>query len=109
MPRITYITHDNETYEINVPSGMTLMHGALLNNVPGLLAECGGAMICATCHCYIHTDWVNATGLPSQEERDKLKMVNNPKPNSRLSCQVRVTDELDGIEVTLPESQVWNR
>jgi 2Fe-2S ferredoxin len=108
MPTVTYISPDETEYQINVPVGMTLMHGALLNNVPGLLAECGGAMICATCHCYIDTDWLNKVDIASAGEREKLAKVHAPRPNSRLSCQVRVTDELDGIRVRLPETQVWS-
>ena len=109
MPSVTYIKANNEEVTLNVPSGMTLMHGATLNNVDGLLAECGGAMICATCHCYIDRDFINLIKPASNEEREKLRIVNTPKSNSRLACQVRVTDEIDGIRVYLPASQVLNR
>ncbi len=108
MPKITYVTPTAEEYTLDVPVGMTLMHGALLNNVPGLLAECGGAMICATCHCYIDPSWINHIDIPSQAERDKLTKVNSPRPNSRLSCQITITEQLDGLRVQLPDSQVWS-
>ena len=107
MPQITYVTPAKEEIVVDVPVGMTLMHGALLNNIPGLLAECGGAMICATCHCYISSDWQNSIDIPSSAEREKLEKVNNPRPNSRLSCQIRISDDLDGLKVFLPASQVW--
>ena len=108
MPKITYVTSTDEEITIDVPTGMTLMHGALLNNIPGLLAECGGAMICATCHCYIEQDWLNYMDIPSQAEREKLAKVNSPRPNSRLSCQIMITEQLDGMKVRLPDSQVWS-
>lgn len=107
MPEITYVTPSEEEIVVNVPVGMTLMHGALLNNIPGLLAECGGAMICATCHCYIAQDWLNSIDIPSSAEREKLAKVNSPRPNSRLSCQIRITEDLNGLKVYLPASQVW--
>lgn len=109
MPSVTYIKANNEEATLNVPNGMTLMHGATLNNIDGLLAECGGAMICATCHCYIDDSFSNLIKPATNEERAKLRIVKNQKPNSRLACQVRVTDEIDGIRVYLPESQVLNR
>lgn len=95
--------------KMELSNGMTLMHGALLNNIPGLLAECGGAMICATCHCYLEPDWYNKLPQPSLAELEKLRKVHKPGPTSRLSCQIRITDELDGIRVRLPDSQVWSR
>jgi len=109
MPSITYIKADNEEITLNVPSGMTLMHGATLNNIDGLLAECGGAMICATCHCYIDQEFVNKIKPASAGEREKLRIVNTPKPNSRLACQIPVSEAIEGIRVYLPASQILNR
>ena len=109
MPTVNYISPDDAIHSIDVPVGMTLMHGATLNNVPGLLAECGGAMICATCHCYVEPEWLNRLELAGHGERDKLKHVHQPKSNSRLSCQIKMTEQLDGITVRFPPSQVWTR
>lgn len=107
MPKVTYISPNEVQTVVDVPVGMTLMHGALLNNVPGLLAECGGAMLCATCHIYLDLETANKIAMPSDLEREKLAKVNQRKSTSRLSCQIKMTDELDGIIVQLPESQVW--
>jgi len=109
MPLIQYINADETITEIEVAVGLTVMHGAVINMVDGILAECGGALTCATCHCYIDDSWTDKTGLASAQEKQKLRFVNQPKVNSRLSCQITVDENLDGLKVYLPESQVWNR
>ncbi len=108
MPRITYISANNRKTVIDVPAGLTVMHGATINMVEGILAECGGAMTCATCHCYIDDIWLEKTGLPNEAEIKKLSKVFRPGPNSRLSCQIKVSEDLDGLIVYFPESQVWS-
>ena len=107
MPKVTYISPNEIQTVVDVPIGMTLMHGALLNNVPGLLAECGGAMLCATCHVYLDLETANKIAMPTNLEREKLAKVSHRKSTSRLSCQIKMTEQLDGIVVRLPESQVW--
>ena len=109
MPLIQYISADKTITEIEVAVGLTVMHGAVINMVDGILAECGGALTCATCHCYVDENWTNKTGFATAQEKQKLKFVNQPKANSRLSCQIAVDESLDGLKVYLPESQVWNR
>ena len=105
MAKINYITHNNETHSIEVQNGLTVMEGAVQNDIPGIDADCGGGMACATCHVYVKEDWLDK--LPSKEdgEEDMLDMAYEPKQSSRLSCQLIVSDELDGLEVTIPEKQ----
>jgi 2Fe-2S ferredoxin len=106
MVQITYVTHDGTKYETDVPEGLSLMEGARNANVPGILAECGGACACSTCHVYVDTDWT--AKLPPKEpmEEDMLDFAWEPDPErSRLSCQIPVTAELDGLVVTVPEQQ----
>ena len=105
MPRITYITSDEQLHTIEVKSGLTVMEGAVQNDIPGIDADCGGGMACATCHVYVNEEW--ADKLPKKEdgEEDMLDMAFEPKQNSRLSCQLIVSDELDGLEVAIPEKQ----
>lgn len=105
MPQVTFITHDGNATEVHVESGTSLMQAALDNGVDAILGECGGACSCATCHCYIDESWVSKTGEPESTEKDMLDCVLDPKSNSRLSCQVELTDSLDGLIVHLPESQ----
>ena len=109
MPKINYIDATNKITTLNVPVGLTVMHGAVVNMVEGILAECGGAMTCATCHCYVDEKWIGLTGVAEGKEKLMLKNVSNTKRNSRLSCQLKVTAELDGLIVQLPQSQVWSR
>jgi len=108
MPRITYINANNIKTIIDVPSGLSVMHGATINMLDGILAECGGAMTCATCHCYIDENWLDRTGPAGIKERQKLDNVAEPRANSRLSCQIMVGDELDGLIVYFPQTQVWS-
>jgi len=108
MPLINYINSNNHQTSIEVPTGMTVMHGATINMIDGILAECGGALTCATCHCYIHPDWIDLTDPPNEKELQKLVKVRQRKANSRLSCQLKVEDKLDGLIVYLPETQLWS-
>ena len=105
MAKITYNTHDNKTHTINVQNGLTVMEGAVQNDIPGIDADCGGGMACATCHVYIKEDWWDK--LPNKEdgEEDMLDMAYEPNKFSRLSCQIIVSDELDGLEVSIPSKQ----
>ena len=108
MPEINYIDAKNKITTLNVPVGLTVMHGAVVNMVEGILAECGGALTCATCHCYVDEKWIGLTGLAQGKEKLMLNKVTDTKRNSRLSCQLKVTAELEGLIVQLPHSQVWS-
>ena len=108
MPLITYIDSNQKSTTLEVPLGSSIMLGAVVNMVEGILAECGGALTCATCHCYIDKKWIAKTGIASRTEQLKLNKVKATKANSRLSCQIPVTQALDGIIVHLPETQVWH-
>ena len=105
MAKITYITHDNKDHTIEVQNGLTVMEGAVQNDIPGIDADCGGGMACATCHVYVKEEWLDK--LPSKEdgEEDMLDMAFEPKKNSRLSCQIVVSDDLDGLTVNIPSKQ----
>lgn len=105
MPSIKFITHDGNEYDVEAESGTSLMQAALDNGIDAILAECGGACSCATCHCYIDENWTDKVGQAQDIEKDMLSCVLDPKDNSRLSCQVTVSDDLDGMIVHLPESQ----
>ena len=105
MTKINYITHDNQTHSIDVQNGLTVMEGAVQNDIPGIDADCGGGMACATCHVYVKEDWLDKLPTKEDGEEDMLDMAYEPKQNSRLSCQLIVSDKLDGLEVTIPEKQ----
>ena len=105
MPKITYITHDNQNYTIEVQNGLTVMEGAVQNDIPGIDADCGGGMACATCHVYVKEDWLDKLPKKEDGEEDMLDMAFEPKQNSRLSCQLIVSDELDGLIVNIPSKQ----
>lgn len=105
MPRITYIEFDGREHVVEVKSGLSVMEGAIRNNVPGIDADCGGACACATCHVYVDEAWVEKTGTASAMEESMLDFADAVQPTSRLSCQIRVSDSLDGLVVRLPESQ----
>jgi len=105
MAKITYIGADEARYEVEAESGSTVMENAVRNGVPGIEAECGGACACATCHVYVAEEWREATGEPEPMEEDMLDFAYDVRPGSRLSCQIRVSDELDGLVVTVPERQ----
>jgi ferredoxin, 2Fe-2S len=105
MVKITFIQPDNSEQVVETEPAMTLMEAAKLNNVPGIEAECGGACACATCHVYVDDAWRDKTGAPSQMEEDMLDFAFDVRPNSRLSCQIRVRPELDGLVVHTPSRQ----
>ena len=106
MPKITYIEHSGKSYTIEVANGLSVMEGAVQNNIPGIDADCGGSMACATCHVYVKEEWFNKLPKKDDGEEDMLDMAFEPKTNSRLSCQIMVSDQLDGLVVNLPEKQV---
>src|SRR5579875_276106 len=105
MPKITYIEFDGTEHVVEAKAGQTVMEGAVKNNVPGIDADCGGACACATCHVYVDPAWTDRTGKPSAMEESMLDFAENVEPNSRLSCQVKVTEALDGLVVRMPETQ----
>ena len=105
MPKITYISHDGKTYAVEASVGQTVMETAIKNDVPGIVAECGGACSCATCHVYVDPAWREVTGTPSQMEEDMLDFAVEVRPESRLSCQLRLTEAHDGLIVRIPEHQ----
>jgi 2Fe-2S ferredoxin len=105
MAKITYIEHDGTEHVIDVKPGLSVMEGAVKNNIPGIDADCGGACACATCHVYVDEAWRDKTGSSSAMEESMLDFAENVEPNSRLSCQIKVTDALDGLVVRMPESQ----
>ena len=106
MPKITYIEHSGKTHTIEIANGLSVMEGAVQNNIPGIDADCGGSMACATCHVYVKEEWFNKLPKKEDGEEDMLDMAFEPKKNSRLSCQLMVSDQLDGLVVDLPEKQV---
>ena len=105
MPKITYIEYNGKSHTLKVANGLTVMEGAVQNNIPGIDADCGGSCACATCHVYVDKKWFNK--LPNKEsaEEDMLDMAFEPKSSSRLSCQLTVSDELDGLVVNMPSKQ----
>ena len=105
MAKITYITSDNQTHTVEVQNGLTVMEGAVQNNIPGIDADCGGGMACATCHVYVKEDLFNKLPKKEDGEEDMLDMAFEPKKNSRLSCQIVVSDDLDGLTVNIPSKQ----
>ena len=105
MAKITFIGSDGTRYDVEAEDGSTVMESAIKNGVPGIEAECGGACACATCHVYVDDSWRAKTGEPEPMEEDMLDFAYDVRPSSRLSCQIRVTDELDGLVVTVPEQQ----
>ena len=106
MSKITYIEHSGKSHTIEVPNGLSVMEGAVQNNIPGIDADCGGSMACATCHVYVKEEWFNKLPKKEDGEEDMLDMAFEPKKNSRLSCQLMVSEQLDGLVVDLPEKQV---
>ena len=106
MAKITYVEHSGKLHTIQVQNGLTVMEGAVQNNIPGIDADCGGSMACATCHVYVKEEWFNKLSPKEDGEEDMLDMAFEPKKNSRLSCQLIVSDQLEGLVVNLPEKQV---
>jgi 2Fe-2S ferredoxin len=105
MARITFIQNDGTERVVEAEPGMTVMEAAVKNSIPGIAAECGGACACATCHVYVDEAWREKVGGPSPMEEDMLDFGYDVKPSSRLSCQIKVSDELDGLIVRTPERQ----
>ena len=106
MPKITYIENNGKTHTIEAANGLSVMESAVQNNIPGIDADCGGSMACATCHVYVKEEWFNKLPKKEDGEEDMLDMAFEPKKNSRLSCQLMISDQLDGLVVNLPEKQV---
>lgn len=105
MTKITYIAFDGTRFDVEAQNGSTVMENAIRNSVPGVEAECGGACACATCHVYVDEEWTDLVGPPEPMEEDMLDFAWEPQTNSRLSCQIVVRDELDGLVVRVPERQ----
>ena len=105
MPKITYIDKNGNSKTIEVEKGLTVMEGAIQNDIPGIDADCGGSMACSTCHVYVEEKWFDKLPKAEDAEVDMIDMAYEPKKNSRLSCQLIVTDELEGLIVTTPEKQ----
>ena len=105
MTKIIYKDFQGNSRTIEVENGLSVMEGAIQNDVPGIDADCGGAMACATCHVYVEEKWFNKITKAEDAEIDMIDMAQEPKKNSRLSCQLIVSDELDGLVVTTPEKQ----
>ena len=105
MPKITYINSSGVSQTIEVENGLTVMEGAIQKDIPGIDADCGGSMACATCHVYVEEKWLSKLPEAEDAEVDMIDMAFEPKKNSRLSCQLIVNDDLDGLEVTTPKKQ----
>lgn len=105
MPKITFIDFEGTERTVDSTVGDSVMEAATTNDIPGIDADCGGACACATCHVYVSEDWLKVVGKPGDLEAEMLDVAEEVKTNSRLSCQVKVTDEMDGLIITTPESQ----
>ena len=105
MAKITYITHENEKHTIEVQNGLTVMEGAVQNNIPGIDADCGGACSCATCHVWVDEKWIDKVGKPDETSAEQELLDYDPlmKENSRLSCQITLDEKLDGLIVHIPK------
>ena len=105
MAKITYIEHTNKEHIVEVPNNISVMDGAVQNNIPGIDADCGGSMACATCHVYVDEKWFNKLEKKDEGEEDMLDMAYQPGKFSRLSCQLLVSNKLDGLIVKMPSKQ----
>jgi len=105
MAKVIFIDYQGEEREVDATNGDSLMEAATNNDIPGIDADCGGACACATCHVYIDKDWTAVVGSPADLEAEMLEVAEDVKDNSRLACQVKVSDEMDGLRVITPESQ----
>ncbi len=105
MGKVTYLAPDGRSYIVEAETGLSIMRLATSNAVPGIVAECGGTLSCATCHVYVEPQWIKATGIPGETEAAMLSFAVNPQSNSRLSCQINYTEALDGLTVRIPEEQ----
>ena len=106
MAKITYIENNGTSHTVDVAEGLTVMEGAVQNNIPGIDADCGGGMACATCHVYVKDEWFDKINKKSEGEDDMINQAYEPKKSSRLSCQIQVSSDIDGLEVHLPEKQI---
>lgn len=105
MVQITFIEHDGTNHVVEAELGLTLMQVAIGHGVRGVIAECGGARVCGTCHCHIDEPWLSAAGEPCEDEQLLIGFSEHHRPNSRLSCQIPISGDIDGIVVRLPPSQ----
>lgn len=105
MTKITYVDHAGKSTTVDAEDGSTVMETAIRNDIAGIVAECGGSCACATCHVYVDEAWLEKVGKAGPLEEDMLDFAFDVRPNSRLSCQITVTAELDGLSVTTPEQQ----
>ncbi len=105
MPKIKYIEDDGKEHDVDVPVGWSVMEGAVKNLIPGIDADCGGACACATCHVYVDPAWTSKMPPKEDMEETMLDFAQDLEPTSRLSCQIKVTEELDGLVVRMPKSQ----
>ena len=106
MAKITFNTHDEKIHTVDVQKGLTVMEGAIQNDIPGIDADCGGSMACATCHVYVKEEWFDRINKKNEGEDDMLDQAYEPSSSSRLSCQITISDELNGLVVHLPEKQL---
>lgn len=105
MVQVNFIEHEGRSYAVEAENGQTLMQAATSNGVRGIVAECGGARVCGTCHCYIDEPWFAVSGGPCEDEKMLLEFSEHHQPSSRLSCQIPISDAMDGMRVRLPPSQ----
>ena len=105
MPKITYIEYSGKEHHVEMPLGFTIMEGAVKNSIPGIDADCGGSCACATCHVYVDENYLSKIPAAQEAEKDMLDFVNDPNNSSRLSCQIIITNDLDGIIVRMPKKQ----
>lgn len=105
MVKVTYVEHDGTEHTIDADAGKTLMQNALDNLIPGIDGDCGGACACATCHVFVADEWLSKTGEQDTMEKDMLEFAEGVQDNSRLCCQIEITDALEGITVQMPASQ----
>ena len=105
MPKITYIEHSGKSHVVEVPNELSVMEGAVQNSIPGIDADCGGSCACATCHVYVEEKWFDKLPKKEDAEQDMLDMAFEPNKFSRLTCQITVSDDLDGMVVKMPSKQ----
>ncbi len=106
MPKITFIQPDGSAETVDIAEGFSVMEGAMEYGIPGILAQCGGGCSCSTCHCYVADEWVAALPAPADDESGLIEFAWEPRESSRLTCQIRVTPELDGLVLHVPEQQI---
>ena len=105
MVKVVFIENDGNTHEVNAYVGESLMEAAVSNNVPGIDADCGGSCACATCHVFVTGEWISKVGERREMENSMLEFSEDQKPNSRLACQIQISEEHEGLTVEIPESQ----